>query len=104
MYPFTIILFSLFLGSLFTDGKPINQNKTQYLAINLYNSSTEDNTYTSNEEYPLIKNPTVENVLGEYFELKEEKPNIVFIMVEGLGRDFMGEGAEYGGFTPFLDS
>lgn len=24
-------------------------------------------------------------------------------MVEGLGRDFVGEGAEYGGFTPFLD-
>ena len=104
MYPFTIILFSLFLGSLFTDGKPINQNKTQYLAVNLYNSSTEDNTYTSDEEFPLIKSPNIENVLGEYFELKEEKPNIVFIMVEGLGRDFMGEGAEYGGFTPYLDS
>lgn len=104
MYPFTIILFSLFVGSLFTDGKPINQNKTQYLAVNLYNSSTEDNTYTSDEEFPLIKNPNIKNVLGEYFELKDKKPNIVFIMVEGLGRDFIGEGAEYGGFTPYLDS
>ncbi|TLP79220.1 sulfatase-like hydrolase/transferase [Maribacter sp. ACAM166] len=104
MYPFTIILFSLFVGSLFTDGKPINQNKTQYLAVNLYNSSTEDNTYTSDEEFPLIKNDNIEDVLGAYFELKEKKPNIVFIMVEGLGRDFMGEGAEFGGFTPYLDS
>ena len=104
MYPFTIVLFSLFVASLFTDGKPINQNKTQYLVINLYNSSTEDNSYTSTEEYPLVKKPNIENVLGEYFSLKEQKPNIVFIMVEGLGRDFVGEGAEYGGFTPYLDS
>ena len=104
MYPFTIILLSLFIATLFTDGKPINQNKTQYLAINLYNSSTEDNTYTADVEYPLIKRPEIENVLGDYFELKAEKPNIVFMMVEGLGRDFVGEGAEYGGFTPFLDS
>lgn len=103
MYPFTIILFSLFIMTLFMEGKPINQNKTQYLAVNLYDTSTEDTSYKADIEYPLIKSQQVENVLGEYFELKEEKPNIVFIMVEGLGRDFVGEGAEYGGFTPFLD-
>ena len=104
MYPFTIVLFSLFISTLFLEGKPINQNKTQYLALNLYDSSTEDTTYNANVEYPLIKETHIENVLGEYFDLKEEKPNIVFIMVEGLGRDFVGEGAEFEGFTPFLDS
>ena len=103
MYPFTIILFSLFIATFFIEGKPINQNKTQYLALNLYDTSTEDTSYNSDVEYPLIKRSQIENVLGEYFALKEEKPNIVFIMVEGLGRDFVGEGAEYGGFTPFLD-
>lgn len=104
MYPFTIILFSVFIMTLFVAGKPINQNKTQYLALNLYKTSTEDTSYNSDVEYPLIKSQQIENALGEFFELKEDKPNIVFIMVEGLGRDFMGEGAEYGGFTPFLDS
>ncbi|MGB6153029.1 MAG: sulfatase-like hydrolase/transferase [Pricia sp.] len=104
MYPFTIILFSLFIMTLFVAGKPINQNKTQYLVLNLYETSTEDTSYNSDVEYPLIKSQKIENTLGEFFELKDEKPNIVFIMVEGLGRDFMGEGAEYGGFTPFLDS
>lgn len=104
MYPFTIILFSLFIATLFTEGKPINQNKVQYLAFNLYNTSMEDNSYDSTVEYPLIKRAGTIDVLGEYFELKEEKPNIVFIVVEGLGRDFVGEGSEYGGFTPFLDS
>ncbi len=104
MYPFTIILFSLFIMTLFLEGKPINQNKTQYLALNIYNSSTEDTSYDSTVEYPLINAQRVPNVLGEYFDLKDKKPNIVFIMVEGLGRDFVGEGAEYEGFTPFLDS
>ncbi|MGB7394644.1 MAG: sulfatase-like hydrolase/transferase, partial [Pricia sp.] len=104
MYPFTIILFSLFIMTLFVAGKPINQNKTQYLALNLYETSTEDTSYNSDVEYPLIKDQRVENTLGEFFELKDETPNIVFIMVKGLGRDFMGQGAEYEGFTPFLDS
>ncbi len=104
MYPFTIILFSFFISTLYLDGKPINQNKSQYLALNIYNSSTEDTSYNADIEYPLIKPQPAENPLGEFFELKQEKPNIVFIIVEGLGRDFVGEGAEYGGFTPFLDS
>ncbi len=104
MYPFTIILFSLFISTLFLDGKPINQSKTQYLALNLYHSTTEDTSYQADVEYPLIKSQHTENVLGGYFELKEEKPNIVMIIVEGLGRDFVGEGAEFGSFTPFLDS
>lgn len=104
MYPFTIILFSLFISTLFLEGQPINQNKTQYLAYNLYNSTTEDTSYKADVEYPLIKSNITEDVLGEFFELKEEKPNIVFFIVEGLGRDFVGEGAEYGGFTPFIDS
>ncbi len=104
MYPFTIILFSLFIMTLFVAGKPINQNKTQYLTINLYRTSTEDTSYNSEVEYPLIRSQHIENPLGKFFDLQENKPNIVFIIVEGLGRDFMGEGAEYGGFTPFLDS
>lgn len=105
MFPFTIILFSLFVATLFTEGKPINENKTQYLIVNLFQSSTENTkTYEANVEYPLLREDEGVDVLGEYFDLKDEKPNIVFVVVEGLGRDFVGEGAEYGGFTPFLDS
>lgn len=103
MYPFTIILFSLFVATLFSEGKPVNENKTQYLVVNLYNSSTVDLSYNADVEYPMIKKSQNTNALGDFFELKEEKPNIVFIMVEGLGRDFVGEDAEYEGFTPFLD-
>lgn len=104
MYPFTIILFSLFVATLFTEGKPINQNKTQYLAENLFIETTERTNYNAIEEYPLVRKSQTENVLGSYFELRTNKPNIIFIVVEGLGRDFIGNNATYGGFTPFLDS
>lgn len=43
MYPFTIILFSVFVATLFLDGKPINQNKTQYLTINLFEKARKNN-------------------------------------------------------------
>ena len=104
MYPFTIVLFSLFVATLFTEGKPINQNKTQYLGVHLFTETTGRTYYNPKEEFPLVRTPNTEDVLGRYFELREEKPNIVFVIIEGLGRDFMGEGATYGGFTPFLDS
>ncbi|MBM1107093.1 sulfatase-like hydrolase/transferase [Aurantibacter crassamenti] len=104
MYPFTIILFTMFIATLFIDGKPINENKTQFLVLNLYNSNLEANEYVADVAYPLIKKPNTTDVLGEYFNLKDEKPNIVFVIVEGLGRGFVGENATYQGFTPFLDS
>ncbi len=103
MFPFTIMLLSLFLMTLFTQRKPINDNKTQYMAYSLILSSLEDEKYNSTVEYPLLKENIQEDVLGAYFNLKEEKPNIVFIVVEGLGRDFVGEDAQFGGFTPFID-
>jgi len=54
--------------------------------------------------YPLMHRVTYVNVLGPHFTLSRDKPNIVIVIVEGLGRDFTGPRAEYGGFTPFLDS
>ena len=55
--------------------------------------------------YPLLRKfSSQEDVLGKYIALKTQKPNIILIIVEGLGRDFTGDDAEYPGFTPFLDS
>jgi lipoteichoic acid synthase len=54
--------------------------------------------------YPFSHRLKNNNTLGKYFNLTAGSPNIVFIIVEGLGRDFTGPGASYGGFTPFLDS
>ncbi|WP_246236360.1 LTA synthase family protein [Flavobacterium ajazii] len=55
-------------------------------------------------EYPMLK-PFKEtpDVLSPYFNITNEKPNIVVIVVEGLGAEFIGKN-EYAGFTPYLDS
>jgi len=68
-------------------------------------TSTGDGSFTYiSEEYPFLHNETTPNILGDYFELSEDKPNIVLIIVESLGRAYSGEGAYLGSFTPFLDS
>lgn len=55
-------------------------------------------------EYPLVHNADTSDVLGPYFDSLPAKPNIVVLMVEGLGGTFVGPSARYGGCTPFLDS
>lgn len=55
-------------------------------------------------EFPFLHPDTTADVLSPFIALRDEKPNLVFIVVEGLGRSFVGEGAEFGGFMPFLDS
>lgn len=54
--------------------------------------------------FPFMRKNTDEDVIGKYFNFKEEEPNFVFIIVESLSRDFSGTGARMGSFTPFLDS
>jgi phosphoglycerol transferase MdoB-like AlkP superfamily enzyme len=56
------------------------------------------------DSYPLLHKVDYTDSLGSYFDKAGEYPNLVFIIVEGLGRDFCGPNATYGGFTPFLDS
>lgn len=54
--------------------------------------------------YPLLRPANYEDVIGPHLNLGVERPNLVFVSIEGLGRDFVGAGARYGGFMPFLDS
>lgn len=56
------------------------------------------------QEYPLLHEAAYPDVLGSFFNVGSTKPNLVFIIVEGLGRSFIGDQAPLGGFTPFLDS
>ncbi len=69
-------------------------DKKQFDAANL----------TYKNEYPLLKPASATpDVLAPFFNVQEEKPNIVMIIVEGLGDEFIGKNANRG-FTPFLDS
>ncbi|MFU8859080.1 MAG: sulfatase-like hydrolase/transferase [Cyclonatronaceae bacterium] len=58
----------------------------------------------SGREYPMLKPAAYEDVLGPFLETADSPPNIVVILVEGLGGTFVGDQARYSGFTPFLDS
>jgi phosphoglycerol transferase MdoB-like AlkP superfamily enzyme len=54
--------------------------------------------------YPFLHAERTPDTLGPLFEVHPgTPPNLVFIIVEGLGRNFSGPGARLGSFTPFLD-
>jgi hypothetical protein len=54
--------------------------------------------------YPFLRAERTPDTLGPLLETRAgTPPNIVFVIVEGLGRSFSGPGARLGSFTPFLD-
>jgi len=60
--------------------------------------------YVDETHYPFLHEAEAGDVLSPFFKPKENAPNIVIILVEGLGRAFTNKGAYLGNFTPFLDS
>lgn len=56
------------------------------------------------DEFPFLHDLDTKNPFGDWFNKSDTPPNIVIIAVEGLGADFVGPKAQYGGFTPYLDS
>jgi uncharacterized sulfatase len=57
----------------------------------------------SDAAHPLVRPEQTPDTLGPLFERFDAPPNLVFIIVEGLGRSFSGPNAHLGSFTPFLD-
>lgn len=85
------------------------QNKLAFFTSDIIRFQNDKNTFNAADlvyknEYPLVK-PFKDSpdVLAPFFQINEEKPNIVIIIVEGLGDEFIGKN-EYRGFTPYLDS
>lgn len=76
------------------------------------------NTLADNDANPLIRYHYVDKtnfpflhttessweVLSPFFAKDSAPPNIVIVLVEGLGRAFTGRDAYLGNFTPFIDS
>jgi len=61
--------------------------------------------FVNEAEFPFLHIvDTTKDVLSPFFNTATTKPNIVFVVVEGLGRAFSGEGAYLQSFTPFIDS
>lgn len=54
--------------------------------------------------YPFLHREQTPDVLSPLFNVDPRTPpNIVLLVIEGLGRSFSGPGASLGSFTPFLD-
>lgn len=85
-------------------------NKTVYFtgrSIDYFGGQRAQTNVASNSGlsgYPLLHDAAYDDVLGPFMNVGVKRPNLVFVVVEGLGRDFVGAGARYGGFTPFIDS
>ncbi len=61
--------------------------------------------YIDEANYPFLHEvDSTSDVLSPFFTPSTTPPNIVMILVEGLGRAFSNKGAYLGSFTPFMDS
>lgn len=59
----------------------------------------------TNANYPFLHSvDSSADVLSPFFNKSTNPPNIVIVLVEGLGRAFTNDGAYLGNFTPFIDS
>ena len=55
-------------------------------------------------EYPFLHRTSEKDVLGPFFKDTSTPPNIVFLIVESLGGEFVGKSGRWNGFAPYLDS
>jgi phosphoglycerol transferase MdoB-like AlkP superfamily enzyme len=61
--------------------------------------------YVDEKNFPFLHvTDSTADVLSPYFKKSYRAPNIVIILVEGLGRAFTNRGAYLGNFTPNVDS
>lgn len=123
-----VLLLVLFINPLLNPSYPdetkqnIKLNKSSYLAFQTFDylmftqeyyfdfylrSANED--LTVNKEYfdsshPFAFKATYPDVLGPYFFNLEKTPDIVFVLMESMGKAYSGKEAYLGSFTPFLDS
>ncbi|MCH7415542.1 LTA synthase family protein [Belliella sp. R4-6] len=66
-------------------------------------NSLVDKKYVSTE-YPFLHENNYPDVLGKFFNEFDTMPDIVFVLIESLGKAYSGKDAYLGSFTPFLDS
>lgn len=102
-----VVIIMKFAFPNFSDAK--YQNKTYFFVTDVVKHQVEKNSVKAiklegKNEYPFLKpSEIIPDVLGDYFNIGKQKPNIVLILVEGLGSEFVGN-RDYSGFTPYLNS
>ena len=104
MYPFTIVLFSVFLATLFSERRPVNLNKTQFLLEENIGYWSREAPYSGTDEFPFWDDWEPADPLGPYLEWGKTPPNVIILAIEGLSTDFVGGDAPFKNAAPFLDS
>lgn len=92
-----------FLQSLGRGGNRSYDEKIPVEEIDEFRSYFPENQFVS-YDYPFLCTDRQEDVIGQYFALGDKKPNIVMVVVEGLGRENSGRHSKFISSTPFLDS
>lgn len=115
----TLSYFDSYNQFLLGNSKPIFFIKTYYDNLELTNNTSKKEItelvrqfqsnfpykYDRNKNYPLLKNHSYKNVLGRFFKVKDEKPNIVIVISESLSASFSGSNLSLKkSLTPFTDS
>ena len=103
---------SYFFNATYTHFFPPNEEQDIY--SNNYSGDYTNNAddaklfayhYIDEKNYPFLHTvDTTGDVLSPFFTPSVTPPNIVIVLVEGLGRAFTNKGAYLGNFTPFVDS
>ncbi|GGH29725.1 glycosyltransferase [Sphingobacterium alkalisoli] len=57
-----------------------------------------------NDGFPFLRKEDTKDILGGYFKNTDTVPNLVIIIVEGLGHAYSSPLGYVGNFTPFIDS
>ena len=82
-----------------------NDNEMVMAATEAYHANHPEFEY-DHPGYPFYRKATDPDVLGPFFNVTSDSlpPNLVFIIVEGLGRHLTGVSNPQLSFTPFIDS
>ena len=82
----------------------LSANKLGFFVGDVLSRQRESLSATVVSGHPFEHAETTPDTLGPLLQLDAQRPpNLVVIVVEGLGRSFSGPGAPLGSFTPFLD-
>lgn len=100
----------------------VEMNKSKYLSeqafdyftykneyyFDFYLRSIDDTSFIKKEyvdpTFPFLHTTEYPDVLSPYFDSLTSPPDIVFVLIESLGKAYSGKDAYLGSFTPFLDS
>lgn len=113
LLPVPVLFFGLSLWTSIGTEKNVSQYSTNKLAYFISHSMNftalsspewEPDNDVSSQGYPFLHKASDEDVLGSYFKDISNPPNIVFLIVESLGGEFVGKEGKWSGFTPYLDS